>query len=260
LIKKWKKKKDEALPTLAGPSPRIYDDAGPSVKSSITYKYTHDRTRGDILPQSGYHFSSTTEFAGLGGDVQFLKQDAALSYFHSLNEKYQTSLGLSLRAGLLRPWSTLNSLLPQNLFRIRPSIPLRPLPICDRYFLDLKGFEPSSVGPREGDDAIGGDLFASLALRLSFLFPFEFSRKNNIFGQVFAVTGNSLMLADSDTRDVRSLGQQLFNTSRCSVGGGIIVPFNRQFKLELTLSKPLRSVNHDPIRHFNLGLNLGVGF
>jgi len=190
----------------------------------------------------------------------FLKQDAAISYFYSLNKTHQTSLGFSLRTGLMRPWSTLSSLLPQNLFKIHPSIPLPPVPLCDRYFLDLKGFDPSSVGPRDGDDAIGGDLFASLALRLSFLFPFDFSHRNNIFGQLFAVTGNSLMLADSGVRDLRSLGQELFNGTRCSIGGGIIIPFSQQLKIEVTVSKPLRKANHDPVRHFNLGLNLGVGF
>jgi len=75
---------------------------------------------------------------------------------------------------------------------------------------------------------------------------------------LFAVSGTSLTLTEQGSTspaNLSSLVRNLVSGSRASVGAGVLVPISEQMKVELTLSKPLRKTEGDPVRNFQLGVN-----
>lgn len=138
-------------------SPTVRGDAGDSVKSSITHTITRDLRDDKLLPTSGYLLKNMTEiagFGGLGGDVAFIKNEVEAQKSFAL--KHGISFSTGLRAGIICP-------LPLGFGETaRPAKPSR---INDRFFLggatDVRGFREHGLGPRDGDDALGGDIYLS---------------------------------------------------------------------------------------------------
>lgn len=142
-------------------SPTVRGDAGDSVKSSISHTWTKDRRDNSILPSRGYYSKTYVELAGWGplkGDVAFCKseieaQGAVPIPLPGTKGESGVSFTSSFRAGLLYP-------LPLGLDE-KPS----PSRLNDRFQLggptDIRGFRLSGLGPRDGVDAVGGDVYAA---------------------------------------------------------------------------------------------------
>jgi outer membrane protein insertion porin family len=142
-------------------SPTVRADAGDSFKSSLTHVYTLDRRDNPMLTQSGYLLRTTSELAGWGplaGDVTFSKSEAEMSASVPLSSQgilRGVSFGAGLRLGMLYPLA----------FGYSWSGPVQPSRINDRFQLggptDVRGFKLSGLGPRDGTDAVGGDVYAA---------------------------------------------------------------------------------------------------
>ena len=142
-------------------SPTVREDAGDSFKSSLTHTWTNDTRDLPMMPSRGYLLKTVTELAGLGplqGDVgfgkfQFDSQAAVPIPIPGIQGDSGVSFTAGLRGGLLYP------LIPGS----------QPQPtqsrINDRFQLggptDVRGFRLSGLGPRDGQDAVGGDVFAA---------------------------------------------------------------------------------------------------
>ncbi|KAI2627669.1 outer membrane protein, OMP85 family [Hypoxylon sp. NC1633] len=143
-------------------SPTVRADAGDSAKSAISYIFQRERRDNPMLPQSGYFIKTATELAGwgsLGGDVGFLKSEFEVSRAVPVPISWSrglpgVSIGAGFRSGLLYP-------LPLS-YGIGGASPSR---IGNRFTLggstDVRGFSLNGLGPRDGGDAIGGDVFAA---------------------------------------------------------------------------------------------------
>lgn len=145
----------------AAASPTVRADAGDSMKSSLTYSFTRERRDNPMLPQSGYLLKAITELAGVGplrGDVAFSKSEVEVAGALPVplpGMKTGISIGGGLRFGVLYPlalgWSPKNEIIPSL--------------INDRFQLggptDVRGFKIGGLGPRDGGDAVGGDVFAA---------------------------------------------------------------------------------------------------
>lgn len=149
----------------ASASPTVRADAGDSFKSSLRHIFHLDRRDNPQLPQSGYAVRSVVELAGLGplgGDVSFSKSELELSAATPLAPSWlrNTSLGAGLRLGMLYP-------LDPTLIAGRGALPSR---INDRFTLggptDVRGFAMGGLGPHDGADAVGGDVFAAGSVNL----------------------------------------------------------------------------------------------
>ena len=55
---------------------KIREQSGHSFKSSLRHIITVDHRDQPIFPSTGFHLKVTQEYAGLGGDVAFLKNDS----------------------------------------------------------------------------------------------------------------------------------------------------------------------------------------
>ncbi|RMZ83378.1 hypothetical protein DV737_g1673, partial [Chaetothyriales sp. CBS 132003] len=142
-------------------SPTVRNDAGDSVKSSISHLWIKDGRDSPLLPQSGYYLKTVAELAGVGplqGDVAFVKGEVEQQTtipipIPGISGKSGVSFSAGLRAGLLYPLA------------LGSSSTVKGSRINDRFQLggpnDIRGFRLSGVGPHDGSDAVGGDVYAA---------------------------------------------------------------------------------------------------
>ncbi|KAI0129819.1 outer membrane protein, OMP85 family [Xylariales sp. AK1849] len=175
-------------------SATVRADAGDSVKSAISYSFVRDRRDNPMLPQSGYLYKSSTEVAGwgsLGGDVSFSKSEMELQGavpvpVPGVKGFSGVSIGAGFRAGLLYP-------LPHS-FGLSGAKPSR---VNDRFSLggptDVRGFTLGGLGPRDGGDALGGDVFAAGSVNMLLPLP-RVGSESPLRIQLFANGGRSVAM------------------------------------------------------------------
>ena len=178
-------------------SPFILVDAGDYVTSAISYSLTYD-TRDDIfLPNTGIIISGGQQLAGLGGDIQYIRSTAKLSYFYPIIQDVVANA--SLTGGHILG-------LDQD------------VRVLNRFFLggdNFRGFETGGLGPRDSktDDAIGGNTYfvATGELRFPIGLPNDFG----VLGRAFTEIGT---LLDPDVS-----GPDLLDSKepRVSIGVGV---------------------------------------
>lgn len=184
-------------------SPTVRADAGDSFKSSLTHTWLNDTRDVPMLPSRGYLFKTVSEIAGLGplkGDVAFGKfevdsQAAVPIPIPGVKGDTGISFTAGLRGGLLYPL-TLSSESSPSQSRLN-----------DRFQLggptDVRGFRLSGLGPRDGQDAVGGDIYA--AGGASLLLPLPRTGKDTpLRFQAFINGGRLLALRDTRSTDARS--------------------------------------------------------
>lgn len=72
---------------------RVREQCGPNLKSALRYIWTIDKRDAPIFPVTGSFMQLTTEMAGLGGDIGFLKNELTIQSNWSPSE-YLVSIHL----------------------------------------------------------------------------------------------------------------------------------------------------------------------
>lgn len=202
-------------------SPTVRGDAGDSVKSSVTYSVTNEQRDYPLLPQSGYFARSTLELAGWGplqGDVAFGKaevegQGAVPIPLPGIKGNSGVSFTTGLRAGLMYP-------LPLG-FDSKP----QPSRINDRFQLggptDVRGFRLGGLGPRDGTDAVGGDVYAAGSANLLMPLP-RLGPERPLRVQAFVNGGRLLALKQSEKGEMTSQSvRQSISSTIAELGNGL---------------------------------------
>lgn len=245
-------------------SPTVRGDAGDSVKSSLMHTWVRDRRDNPQLPTRGYFNRSTLELAGWGplqGDVAFGKaeveaQGAIQVPVPGIQGESGVSLTAGLRAGLLYP------------FPLGAESESKPSRINDRFQLggptDVRGFRLSGLGPRDGSDAVGGDVYAAGSANL--LFPLPRVGKDKPFRfQIFANGGRLLALKKPETESTDGEKvRQTLSSSIAELGNGLpsmaagfgLVYAHPVARFELNFSLPLVLRKGEDGRK---GLQFGIG-
>ncbi|KAH6842610.1 surface antigen-domain-containing protein [Chaetomium sp. MPI-CAGE-AT-0009] len=249
-------------------SPTVRADAGDSLKSSITHTFTRDRRDNPMLPQNGYLLRSISELAGWGplnGDVSFAKTEVEASGALPLTAKSGVSIGGGLRLGLLYP-------LPSGYSLTRAAQPSR---INDRFQLggptDVRGFKIGGIGPHDGADAVGGDVFAAGSVNALFPLP-RTGPDSPLRLQLFANAGRLVALNSKGTekggreglamssatvfKSVTSAVGELTNGLPTLAAGVGLVYAHPVARFELNFSLPLVLRKGEEGRK---GLQVGVG-
>ncbi|KAI1177047.1 outer membrane protein, OMP85 family [Nemania sp. FL0916] len=255
----------------AAASPSVRGDAGDSVKSAITYTFQRERRDNPMLPQSGYMMKTTSELAGwglLGGDVGFSKSEMEVAGavpipIPGFKGPSGISIGCGLRAGLLYP-------LPLS-FGFGGAAPSR---LNDRFTLggptDVRGFSLGGLGPRDGTDALGGDVFAAGSVNM--LMPLPRVGPDSPFRiQLFMNGGRSVAMKKMGNK-AAAPGQRLtagsvlggmlsatreVGTGLPSIAAGVgLVYAHPVARFELNFSLPLVTRQGEESRK---GLQVGVG-
>jgi outer membrane protein insertion porin family len=112
----------------------LCDAIGNRLTSSAGISMLYNDTNG-IHPTRGQSFSASEDFAGLGGDVRYLRSQASATKYKSLGGDW--ILSLHAEGGYIKA------------LQKGPAPGEDPVRLTDRFFLDdLRGFDIRGVGPR----------------------------------------------------------------------------------------------------------------
>lgn len=141
---------------------------------------TYDRRDSRINPSDGYFGRIRTDFAGLGGTVEYVRNRVDGGYYYSIVPNWVASLNGSFG----------------HIDGIGEDVR-----VLDRFFLggaELRGFATDGVGPRdsETDDALGGEFLYTASLQLSF--PLGLPEELQIRGRVFTDVGSLWDVSNDD--------------------------------------------------------------
>ena len=246
-------------------SPTVRADAGDSVKSSVFHSWVNDQRDNPMLPSRGYYAKFFNELAGLGplkGDVSFWKseietQGAIPIPIPGIKGDSGISLTTGFRAGLLYPLGLGSHSQPQN------------SRINDRFLLggptDVRGFRLCGLGPREGTDSLGGDVYAAGSANL--LFPLPRVGAEKPFRMQAFLNGGRLLSLQTSQKCAPSSHAEVHNAMIStlselqnglpSVAAGLgIVYAHPVARFELNFSLPLILRKGEEGRK---GLQLGIG-
>nr|WP_232367778.1 outer membrane protein assembly factor BamA [Tritonibacter horizontis] len=227
---------------VAGPVFRSEIAEGERVTSSVGATFTYDSRRTGLNPTAGFLIQSGFDYAGIGGDNEYLRATNKL-VAQKLVFNEEITLRATFEAGYLG-W------LGDNNSRT-----------IDRFLLSsdiLRGFEPGGIGPRDQsptgnggtyDDALGGNLYA--VARFDAEFPLGLPEEIGLRGGVFYDVGNLWGLEDTNA----------------AVAGGDVVGRNGSFRhvvgfsllwttglgpLRFNFSKAVVKEDFDKERNFDL--------
>ncbi len=211
---------EEITDVEADASLAIKTQEGSAVKSEIGQTLTYDRRDNRITPTDGYVTQYSTDFAGLGGSIRYVRNRLSATTYYPITDKVVGSLGG--RVGYI--------------FGIDDDVR-----ITDAFFLggaSLRGFANAGAGPRDldSDDAVGGNWFYSGVAQVTFPLglPNEFGIKGRAFTDLGTVGNSDATLGNiADTKSLRAaIG---FGVTWTSPFGPITVDF----------AKPILKENFD---------------
>jgi outer membrane protein insertion porin family len=155
-------------------SAAIKDQEGSAITSAIGEQLDYDRLNDPLNPTDGYLLQQGTDFAGLGGDVHFLRNRVGATFYYPFDIDWTGSL--KSEAGLI------NGLFGDD------------TRVNDRFYVggaSLRGFEPAGIGPRDlrSGDALGGNVFWTASAELTL--PIGLPRELGVLGRVFTDWGTT---------------------------------------------------------------------
>lgn len=212
----------------------IFDDAdaGRLAASSVGYTYSWDNRRSGFEPDVGLVFRFGQDYAGLGGDVEYIKTTVyAAAETNVFNEDF--TILATIEAGALAFAEGTNSR------------------VTDRFFLGsrmMRGFDPGGIGPRDGDtdDALGGNLFA--VARLEAAFPLGLPDEYGITGGAFVDYGSVW-----DVGDIATGADVLYNDFTPRAVAGLSIFWDTPIgPLRFNFTEPLMAEEFDRPRNFDV--------
>lgn len=188
---------DQIFDVDDGASAAAKQQKGNTFKSSLSHSLVLDYRDSRFDTRDGYSIRLSNEFAGLGGDINYLKSRISAGYWVPVFDK-DVTLSLTGEAGYI--------------FGIGQKIR-----IVDAFYLggdSLRGFEADGVGPRDliSDDALGGNISLKGSVELSF--PLGLPEEYQIRGRVFTDFGTVFR------SDFKSTSVVDDNKLRVSIGFG----------------------------------------
>ncbi|WP_092310757.1 outer membrane protein assembly factor BamA [Brevundimonas viscosa] len=180
-------------------STALCDQVGSFLNSSAGYTLYVDRRNDPIRPTRGWTGSLRQDFAGIGGDVNYVRTEADVSAYWGISPEWIVSASAS--TGYVTGWGG------------------DPIRINDRFFKggnSFRGFETAGMGPRDlrTTDALGGNFYAigTLELTVPNGLPEEYGIRTSLFADVGTLgllddryTVNAQGLPDSNIVDELSL-------------------------------------------------------
>ncbi|KAJ3652126.1 hypothetical protein Zmor_018119 [Zophobas morio] len=221
----------------------VREQAGLSLKSSLRHIISIDLRDDLIFPSAGSLLQITSEAAGLGGDVGYLKNEFYVQGNYSIAEDFV--LQGTLSGGYMRGLT--------NDMKIGMS---------DKYYLggplSLRGFRMRGVGPHSDGDALGSLAFWSSGLHLFTPLPFRPGRGG--FGDLFKT---HLFITAGNIGDFKISDQNFLETLaanvRISYGLGIALRLGNMARVEVNYCFPHTFERGDQT-HPGIQFGIGVQF
>ncbi|XP_014281202.1 sorting and assembly machinery component 50 homolog B isoform X2 [Halyomorpha halys] len=219
----------------------VRNEAGSTLKSSVRHVWNMDSRNSTIFPTCGRLMQMTTEFAGLGGNVNFLKNEV----------RFQKTIPIPNDDVILQGGFNVGILNP---------IGDGDVDVIDKFFLGgplgFRGFTGRGIGPKEGDDYIGAKMYWATGLHVYTPLPYRPGEGGvgDLFKfHLFTNIGN---IGDFDFSGFKSFLEDQKNNLRFALGLGFVLKLGNMARLELNLVYPWKVGESDnPVT----GLQIGVG-
>ena len=177
----------------------LCDQVGSFLNSSAGYTLYVDRRNDPVRPTRGWTGTLRQDFAGIGGDVNYIRTEAEASAYWGISPQWVVTASAS--TGYVAGWGG------------------DPVRINDRFFKggnSFRGFETAGMGPRDltTTDALGGNFYAigTLELTVPNGLPEEYGIRTSLFAAVGTLgvlddryTVNNLGLPDANIVDELAL-------------------------------------------------------
>ncbi len=201
LITSLKILEEKILVPITSNSLILKEDQGKISKSELSFDYLIDGRDSIIKPKNGFLLRSDITISGLGSRNSYIKGSARGKIYNSFLDDLITVTG-ELEGGFMQM---------QNGFSRT----------VDRFSLggrSLRGFQYGQIGPREGDEPLGGENYA--VSRIEANFPIGLPKELGFYGGIFAEAGSLWGLnydkekIEIDANDLKSVDSKI----RSSVG------------------------------------------
>jgi outer membrane protein insertion porin family len=216
---------------------------GAAITSMAGYSLIYNTLDSNKNPTQGIRAEFKQDFAGLGGDVQFIRTTGDARFYQ---EVFPDIVGvLRVQGGHISGWGDGNLRLLDH-FQMGPNL--------------VRGFRTNGIGPRDQtpnttQDALGGTVYwgASVEFQIPLYFiPKDVGIKAAIFadaGSVWDYKGPASFTSGGVTETMSFVDQ---NAVRASVGAGLIwdSPFG---PLRFDYSIPVMKQNYDIVQEFRFG-------
>ncbi len=187
--------------------------AGPVNTSLVGYTVSYNTLDNNRLPTSGLYAELKQDFAGVGGDVQFIRTSGEVrNYYEVISDVVSV---LKFQAGNITAWGGQN-LRMLDQFQMGPNL--------------VRGFAPAGIGPRDltigtTNDALGGSMFwgASFEAQTPLYFlPKDIGIKLAAFADAGNLWDYQGPTSWSVTGETLQVGLDGFTKIRSSVGLGLL--------------------------------------
>lgn len=253
-----------------GASDSVRAMAGDSVKTSMFWSFARDTRNNSLIASRGFYLKLSQEMAGLlgpvHGDLPFVKgtleaQVARGFSFGTKSEDVKTSSS-PVRDYITRQKQDHVDLVDDLIFHYTLKTGIlwahgKKSHVMDRFFLggpnDVRGFSLNSLGPRDGIDFVGGEIYFAHGLTMFSRLPkFVVSPTTPLRLMTF-VNGGSLLHLDQE--NVAGTVKELLTVPSVSAGIGLVYR-HPAARFELNLTMPLVARELEGTRK---GLQFGVG-
>ena len=218
----------EELTTTAKASENYKKQKGSYFDALLSYSITYDKLNSSFRPSNGFVSTFLQELPIVSDGYNIINGYQVTSYKEVTNDSV-LSMGIFTRA--------INALQSNEDARV-----------SKRMFIPgnkLRGFEPGKVGPKDGEDYVGGNYMASFntALTLPFLFP-------TYDGVDFAIFFDAANVWHVDYS--KKVDQSNSIRSATGIGLNVITPIG---PLSFSYSQPITKVDGDKTEtiRFNIG-------
>jgi outer membrane protein insertion porin family len=210
----------------AAPSIRKFANEGGRLTSLVGYTANYNTLDNSRNPSKGFLVEFKQDFAGAGGDSQFVRTTGDARYYYDVG--WDVTAIVRGQAGHIAGWGG------------------KDLSMMDHFFLGptlVRGFQQAGIGPRDmtfgsTQDALGGTMYwgASVEFQYPLLFaPKDFGMKAAVFADAGSLWNYRGITTYQGPRDcfnpavpgcVPGIGQTInpvdSNTIRSSIGAGLL--------------------------------------
>ena len=258
-----------AVSPIASDSVRLM--AGDSVKTSVFWSFSRDTRNNFLLASRGFYFKLGQEMAGLlgadKGDLPFIKGtlEAQVAKGFSVCNKQKPTTEPAASSSPVREYIANQK---QHLdavddvvfhYTMKSGILWahgKKSHVMDRFFLggpnDVRGFYLNTLGPRDGVDSVGGEIFFAHGVSMFTRIP-KLVDPASPLRLLFFLNGGSLLHLDQD--NVQGTIKELLTVPSVAAGFGLVYR-HPVARFELNLTFPLISRELEGTRK---GLQFGVG-
>lgn len=209
-----------------------------SLTSSFGTSLTYDKRNHPKTPTSGYYLMASTDMAGLGGDVQYVRFNGEGRAYYPISDKI-TFVGRVL-AGHIQGWGDDDVRLTDLYYRGGETI---------------RGFDKGGFGPRDlqTDDSIGGTTYWATTAEVRFPLPFvpdDLGLSGAVFGDAGSLwNANDLAKSLNKTGDITLADDA---TIRSTVGASLL--WNSPLgPIRMDFAKAITKEKYDQEQFFRFG-------